>query len=115
MASRTVAREIERIAEKVTGYASGVVAVLAAEGEPSTDREGDAVLRFTLRVSDPPAGSGTWPLEDVQAVRRYVQSLVAEADDDLPYALVELRPDSPDLPDESEGTDKDLANALDQE
>lgn len=114
MASRAAVNEIERIAREVAGYTAGVVAVRSAEGELSTDREGEAVLRFTLRVSDPPDESGTWPLEDVQSIRHHVQGLVANVEDDFPYVLVQLQPETPDPPEGDEDTDEDLARALDQ-
>lgn len=115
MSAAAVTREIERIASELEGFESGSVSVRFAEGRLSADEEGEAVTRFSLVVSDPPSGSETWPLDDLQDVRRHVRGLVMSAADDLPYPLIAFYPETSDAPDDPGDNGDTLADALDRQ
>ncbi len=115
MVGRTAAAdEIKEIAGKLKEREYGSIRVLEVDGELTTDQDGDAVLRLRMTLSDPPAGHGTWPLDDVDALQQEAQRPVGEADVELPFVVAELYPQSPDSEEDSgDGSADDLSRALD--
>lgn len=57
-------------------------------------------MRLRLVLVDPlitpGAGRATWPLDDVESLQQAVERLIAEADIDHAYAVIELYPETPE-------------------
>ncbi|MGI8661517.1 MAG: hypothetical protein ACR2LH_10930 [Thermoleophilaceae bacterium] len=70
--------------------------MIEASGDLDTDPEGLPIVKISLVVSDPRKPADTWPLADVDELQREAQRLVARVDPELPYAVVELFPETPD-------------------
>jgi hypothetical protein len=106
--------EVNAAIAQLVGRRFGTIEVLAATGEVTTDPLGQPIVRVTLSVSDP--ADQTWPIEEVDQVQRETQRLLAERDPELPYAVVELLPETlePD-DDDQEEADTELTDALDSE
>ncbi|MDP2711431.1 MAG: hypothetical protein Q8O56_09445 [Solirubrobacteraceae bacterium] len=118
MNGRTAAiAEIGEIADKLKAHEPfGSIRVINAEGELTTDQDGDSVLRLRLTLSDPPGEHATWSLDDVDALQQEAGRLVRQAGVELPYVVTELYPESPDPgEDSSDGDVDELSRALESD
>ncbi len=91
---------LDATARQLIGQSFGAVRVINAGGDLDADPDGRPIVKISLVVSDPPEGEGTWPLADVDELQHRAKKLLAELDPELPYAVVELLPVTPDPPED---------------
>jgi hypothetical protein len=72
---------IEKLPDALRDRTAGKTRVIAARTNVGEDSEGRPALFITLVLSDPPGE--TWPVDDLWALRRDVQSIIAEVDPSL--------------------------------
>lgn len=85
--------------------------VLGVSGRLASGSEGEPVIRIEIVLDDPPAEQFGWDPYDLFTLRQIVRKILAELDDDLPPALIEFVPRTPDV--DEDGDDDGLAAALD--
>lgn len=114
-----LAAELDAVLQRLVNHGPfGSVRVVEASGDLSTDQDGDPVVRLRLVLADPPVtpgeGRATWPLDDVDALQQAAEQLIAEADADLAYVVIELYPETPEAGEEDE-RGNGLAQELDRD
>jgi hypothetical protein len=75
---------------------AGQTIVIDLRVEVQPDSSGDDALFVTLVLQDPPSGDGTWPVEDLRALRDLVRGALAEQDIPMAWYVV-FEPAHPDL------------------
>lgn len=99
----SLVREVEQLLEgAVGGRRFGSVEVRKLTALLSDDADGEIALYVNIVLSDP--DGPTWPVDDVQAVRREVRSLLVEHPPQLPF-YVTFRPEH-EAPQADEGPEK---------
>lgn len=74
--------------------------VLSLSGRLTSGAEGEPVIRIDVVLEDPAPGEQGWDPFSLFRLRQRVRTLLAAEDADLPGALIEFRPVTPD-PDEA--------------
>jgi hypothetical protein len=82
----------------------GATHVIDITVETREDSQGEQALFFTLVLGAPPAGSDSWPLEDLRAVRDLLRGVIGEMDLPLSW-YVAFEPEHPDLEDDQMSLD----------
>lgn len=77
----------QELASVIKGWSSGGVEVRDVHYDIAEDRDGIPSINLTVVLADPPAGTDTWPLEEILPLRRVVRSRANEMDLEAPFYL----------------------------
>lgn len=101
MATLTDETIAKSYAEWVRGRTFGSTRVLDSSGFVDLDADEELAIYLVVTMSDPSAGSETWPIEDVLEIHRTLIAKAAAEELAMPL-YVQMRPATDDVPHEDD-------------
>ena len=74
----------------------GTVHIVDITANLASGADGQQVVRLVVILRDPDADEETWPIDDVRRLRIRIYDLLAGSDEELPEAVVDIQPETPD-------------------
>lgn len=99
----------ETLTHRLRDLEAGGTRVLDAHVRHGEDSEGEPALFLELTLTNPPEGSGTWPVDDIWDLRRRVRDIVAHLNEiDQPWFIAFRPRDTEDFAPEDTGEQLDI-------